>query len=114
MPWRGEKMKTCPDCSSSTGLREIVYGLPDGPIAEEKYVVGGCCVTDNDPTLKCIECGWEGENVNNAPGLGKEIRMVELHNISKMSDSEIDSYAQQIWQKLATPKKGATDDNPKR
>ena len=107
-------MKTCPDCSSSTGLREIVYGLPDGPIAEEKYVIGGCCVTDNDPTLKCIECGWEGENVNNAPGLGKEIRMVELQDISKMSDSEIDSYAQQIWQKIATPEKGATDDNPKR
>ena len=107
-------MKTCPDCSSSTGLREIVYGLPDGPVADEKYVIGGCCVTDDDPTLKCIECGWEGANINNTPDFGEEIRIVELQDISKMSDSEIDSYAQQIWQNLATPKKGATDDNPKR
>ena len=107
-------MKTCPDCSSSTGLREIVYGLPDGPVADEKYVIGGCCVTDDDPTLKCIECGWEGANINNTPDFGEEIRIVELQDISKMSDSEIDSYAQQIWQKLATQKKGATDDNPKR
>lgn len=112
-------MKICPDCSSSTGLRKIAYGIPifqDGTAStmdESKYVLGGCCVTDDDPTLRCIECGWEGENVNNAPGLGKEIRMVELQDISKMSDSEIDSYAQHIWQKLAMPKKGETDDNSK-
>jgi hypothetical protein len=27
-------------------------------------------ISDNDPTLKCIECGWKGEFVNNmGPGL---------------------------------------------
>jgi hypothetical protein len=40
--------------------------------------------------------------------------MVELQDISKMSDSEIDSYAKQIWQKLAKPKKGSHDGNSKR
>jgi hypothetical protein len=107
-------MKSCPDCKSPSGLREIFYGMPDGPVDEERYAIGGCCVSDDDPTLKCIECGWKGGNVNNAPGLGKEIKMVELQDISKMSDSQIDSYAKQIWQKLAKPKKGSDDGNSKR
>ena len=107
-------MKSCPDCDSSSGLRKIFYGLPDGPVDEEKYAIGGCCVTDDDPTVKCIECGWKGQNVNNAPGLGEEIRMVELLDISKMGDSQIDSYAKQIWEKLATPQVGEIDDNSKK
>lgn len=40
--------------------------------------------------------------------------MVELQDISKMSDTEIDSYARQIWEKLAKPKKGTDDGNSKR
>ena len=107
-------MKSCPTCNSSSGLREIIYGMPDGPVDEEMYAIGGCCVSDNDPTLKCVDCGWKGENVNNAPGLGKEIRMVELQDITKMNDAEIDSFAKQIWQKLANPKMGEIDDNSKR
>jgi hypothetical protein len=107
-------MKSCPTCNSSSGLREIIYGMPDGPVDEEIYALGGCCVADNDPTLKCIDCGWKGENVNNAPGLDKEIRMVELQDIAKMNDAEIDSYAKQIWQKLANAKMGEIDDNSKR
>jgi hypothetical protein len=104
-------MKSCPTCNSSRGLREIIYGLPDGPLDEEMYAIGGCCVSDNDPTLKCVDCGWKGENVKNAPDVGKEIRMVELQDISNMNDEEIDSYAKQIWQKLANPKKGEIDGN---
>ena len=107
-------MKSCPTCNSPDGLREIIYGMPDGPVDEDRYAIGGCCVSDDDPTLKCIVCGWKGENVNNAPGLGKEIRMVELQDISKMNDAEIDSYAKQIWQKLANPKKGEINGNSKR
>ena len=106
-------MKSCPTCNSPDGLREISYGMPDGPVDEARLAIGGCCVSDDDPTLKCIECGWKGENVNNAPSLGKEIKMVELQDISKMSDTEIDSYAKQIWQKLAKPKKGSNDGSSK-
>lgn len=40
--------------------------------------------------------------------------MVELQDISKMSDTEIDSYAKQIWQKLVKPNKGSNDGNSKR
>ena len=107
-------MKSCPTCNSSNGLREIIYGMPDSPVDNDRYAIGGCCVSDDDATLKCIKCGWKGENLYNAPGLGKEIRMVEIQDISKMSDSEIDSYAKQIWQKLAKPKKGSDDGNSKR
>ena len=107
-------MKSCPTCNSSSGLREIIYGMPDGPVDEEIYAIGGCCVSDNDPTLKCVDCGWKGENVKNAPGEGKEIRMIELADISKMSDEEIESYAKQIWQKLANPKRGEINGNSKR
>ena len=106
-------MKSCPTCNSSNGLREIIYGMPDGPVDEGRYAIGGCCVSDDDPTLKCIECGWKGENVNKALGLGREIKMVELQDISKMSDTEIDSYARQIWQKLAKPKRGSDGGNSK-
>lgn len=104
-------MKSCPTCDSSTGLRQIIYGMPDGPVDEGRYAIGGCCVSDDDPTLKCIECGWKGENVNNAPGLGKELRMVELQDVSKMSETKIDSYARLIWQKLAKPEKESDDGN---
>ena len=55
---------TCPKCSSKAGLREIMYGLPDGPVDEQKYAIGGCCISDNDPTVKCMECGWKGDFVN--------------------------------------------------
>ena len=89
-------MKSCPRCSSQSGLRDILYGLPYGPVDEEKYSIGGCCVTDNDPTLKCIECGWKGENVDHIQKLSKEISAVELQDISKMSDPEIRSYAKEI------------------
>ncbi len=48
-------MKSCPTCNSSKGLREIIYGMPDGPVDEARYAIGGCCVSEDDPTLKCIE-----------------------------------------------------------
>lgn len=60
----------CPTCKSLDGVREIVYGLPIEPLDEEKYATGGCCISDEDPTRTCIECGWKGEFVNNiGPGL---------------------------------------------
>ena len=41
-----------------SGTFEIVYGLPDIESFDfEKYEVGGCCVTPNDPKFSCTECG---------------------------------------------------------
>jgi primosomal protein N' len=53
--------KSCPNCNSPR-LAEILYGLPrfddelDNDIKEGRIVLGGCCVTDNDPDYKCVDC----------------------------------------------------------
>jgi hypothetical protein len=64
------EVKSCPDCHSSDQIREVIYGLPDGPLDETKYVTGGCCVSEKDPTWICANCGWEGYFINNIEGLG--------------------------------------------
>jgi hypothetical protein len=93
-------MKSCPNCESESGLRRILYGLPDGPVDESKYATGGCCISDNDATVKCIECGWKGEYVDNMKGWKRGANFVELQDISKMSEEEIDAYAKKTWDLL--------------
>lgn len=53
----------CPNCHSSQGIRFILYGLPDGPPDESKITLGGCCVEENAPSFKCIECGWSDAGI---------------------------------------------------
>ena len=46
----------CPSCQS-VEVKEILYGLPDPESFDfEKYEVGGCCVTPNDPKYWCEVC----------------------------------------------------------
>ncbi len=82
-----------------------------------KYILRICCLSDNDPTIKCIDCGWKGEHVDD---IGhnltmsitdrekmeskKEIKMVQLKDTSAMSAVEKDAYAQELWEKLAGKK----------
>ena len=99
-------MKSCPTCNSSNGLREIIYGMPDGPVDEDRYAIGGCCVSDDDPTLKCIGCGWKGEFKNSKEDKKKVVHMVKLESIEGMSDSVIDEYAKKLWGKLTNNGKG--------
>jgi hypothetical protein len=41
---------------------------PTQPLVDEnKCVLGGCCISANYPTTRCIECGWQGEFVSNIP-----------------------------------------------
>ena len=97
-------MKSCPLCKSKIGIREIFYGLPDGPVDEKKYAIGGCCISDNDPSAKCIDCGWEGEFIDNMNSWKRGMKFVELADISKMSDLEIDAYAKKTWRLLTGEK----------
>ena len=107
-------MNVCPACNSETGMRQIFYGYPaEWPVDAEKYSIGGCCVSDNDATQKCLECGWKGEYVNNMGEMAKFMEVVTLPDISQMADDEIDTYAKQIWQRLAKPKQGSDDGNSK-
>ena len=98
---------SCPQCSSKSGLREILYGLPDGPVDAKKYAIGGCCISDNDSTIKCIECGWKGEYVDNMKGWKRGTKFVELEDISKMSEEEIDAYAKRTWELLTQDNKNS-------
>ena len=52
--------RVCPDCGGESGLREILYGLPDGPPDSKLYRLGGCCVNEEGPNLTCVSCGWKG------------------------------------------------------
>lgn len=53
--------RKCPACR--TKLVRIVYGMPDEDLFEEaqqgKVLLGGCCISFNDPTWGCAHCGWE-------------------------------------------------------
>ena len=53
----------CPQCKSDGTVREIIWGMPDGPVDESKYLLGGCCISPDgiDPTHECIECGWQNK-----------------------------------------------------
>ena len=48
---------TYPECKSAAYLKEVVYGMPDGPLDDFKYVTGGCCVSEMGPVTTCIWCG---------------------------------------------------------
>ena len=51
-------MKTrliCPACNSPE-VKEIAYGFPGAEFDFDKFEVGGCCITDNDPDFKCMKC----------------------------------------------------------
>ncbi len=60
-----EKAEICPNCKG-TNVSEIMYGLPSQEFMEElgkeenkgKYVLGGCCVSDNDPKYSCTDCNF--------------------------------------------------------
>ena len=90
-----------------------MYGYPDGPIDEQKYVLGGCCISDNDPTIRCIECGWEGEYRDNAPYQDRTIVVVELKSTADMTDAEKDEYAKFLWEKITKDLRRGKNDNSK-
>ena len=59
--------KNCPNCKAKGSIRQILWGMPEFPVDESKYSIGGCCVSPdgNDPTHECIKCGWQSfEEIN--------------------------------------------------
>jgi len=49
----------CKKCNSPTFMREVVYGLPEFPFDESKYVIGGCI--PGGPKWQCIKCKPVGD-----------------------------------------------------
>ena len=58
---RAAKLSPCPSCGS-TDLARIMYGLPmesaalTNAIERREVVLGGCCVTGDDPEWRCNAC----------------------------------------------------------
>ena len=52
-------LKTCPKCSSSKGIREVIYGMPDSDVDVSLYEIGGCCIPAEPIRYTCKSCGWE-------------------------------------------------------
>ena len=54
----------CPKCRS-TNIARVVYGMPDCTEWLEKrlgsgsIILGGCCVSGEDPDKHCNDCGTE-------------------------------------------------------
>ena len=51
---------SCPSCGVVGSLRRIIYGMPGLDFDHERYISGGCVVTDNDPDIGCTQCDWYG------------------------------------------------------
>ena len=55
------KPRKCPQCGS-VKVATILRGMPTfseklmTDISEGKVVLGGCCITENDPSWQCNEC----------------------------------------------------------
>lgn len=56
------KPRKCPSCGAGP-IAEILYGMPTEEIMrtldETKFVLGGCCITDDDPTWQCTVCAQQ-------------------------------------------------------
>ena len=64
----------CPKCRKNT-VADICWGYPlfdeqmEKELDEGKIVLGGCCVTPEDPKWHCTSCGheWGGRTRNKSP-----------------------------------------------
>jgi hypothetical protein len=52
-------MKKCPTCNSSDGVREFLYGMPSEEPDPGKYVLGGCCFSEDMPDYRCTKCATD-------------------------------------------------------
>ena len=49
------KPKVCPHCGAEN-LLEVIYGEPDGPVDENEYILGGCCICETSHNWECPQC----------------------------------------------------------
>lgn len=68
--FRKRKPQTCPTCNGKN-VAVILWGYPlettklNKALQENKIILGGCCVSEDDPTWQCIDCYaeiWSGKN----------------------------------------------------
>jgi len=55
------KPRKCPECGSNR-IARVMYGMPEysekmaKEIDEKRLILGGCCVTEDDPPWQCVDC----------------------------------------------------------
>jgi len=47
----------CPQCGE-VGLQKIIYGMPSDDFNFDKFIVGGCIVSEAN--IGCPKCEWSG------------------------------------------------------
>jgi len=59
---RAKKPRKCPVCGH-TPMASIQYGYPcfdeklERKISEGRIILGGCCISEDDPAWECSLCG---------------------------------------------------------
>lgn len=51
---------SCPQCSEIRGLKKIIFGMPSADFDHDRFIAGGCLVSEVNPEVGCVKCGWEG------------------------------------------------------
>ena len=68
--FRNRKPRTCPSCNSKN-VAVILWGYPletadlTKALHENKIILGGCCISENDPVWECTDCYaqiWSSKN----------------------------------------------------
>lgn len=68
--FRKRKPQICPSCNSKN-VATILWGYPletaelNKALQENKIILGGCCVSEDEPTWQCTDCYaeiWSDKN----------------------------------------------------
>ena len=51
-----DSVKKCPVCKTTKGVRSYLYGMLMEEPDRAKFVVGGCCISEEMPDYKCLKC----------------------------------------------------------
>jgi len=75
-------MVKCPNCQTSKSVRKLLYGFPELPIDENKFELGGCVISKDNPTHTCKNCGYEWSHKKQKNKLGKEVSSRDIEKIA--------------------------------
>lgn len=68
--FRNRKPRICPSCNNKN-VAVILWGYPletaelTTALHENKIILGGCCISENDPVWRCTDCYtqiWSDKN----------------------------------------------------
>jgi hypothetical protein len=86
------KPRQCPACKSKN-VASIMYGYPSSEAFElaeaKKIVLGGCCISDRDPSWQCVDCGTDiYAEILRAPLTGISLEEERIHKARQLVSDE--------------------------